>query len=649
MPKKPDVPTTKKAVTGTSPSGKPNVPACRKWKIGKCTRGDKCNYYHVPICRFYPDCRRGEACEFAHHDKATSTSTSTKKKGALAITDGSLAGLAMILPSDNYPLACMAGGDPCANTNEKVAKGDLRTRARFSKRAQAKATKHQYRNTMQPCGQTKPASPEKKNTEEIKLILAREKQARKRAWHLAKGLNDSMGTFDDTDASFFKILDPEKNSSAEPPPTAAYAARRSFVIDSGASQHLIGFDKLTPKEKGSIRSIAEPQRLQSANGIVTVDKEVHIFVPALNMSVWAQLMDDCPAILSMGNLCSQQGWTYEWKNGQSPTLSKGTRRITLTPFHDVPMVFAARQEQGVTPCEEEVRPAGSSTDVCPREGRSSTTEEAGHVSDIVGEGRPLQAGEGRPCASADGDGPDPAIRSQRKSTQRQKQRIVKSRFSVPASARHNQFTHFPLDMHCEICKLVKSTRSACKSGTVPEPDGLPPADRFGDRLTADHKTLADDQSARGGERYALIIQDEYSKWIQAYATRTRSHEEVVMAFRRFMPLNSKPTHVYVDNAPELLKALEELNWNHDTSTPHRPETNGVAERAVRRVKEGTSATLLQSGLTEEWWQEAMDCYCFLRCVHDKVQGDQTAFEKRFTKPFKGPIIPFGAQIEYKPC
>ena len=113
-------------------------------------------------------------------------------------------------------------------------------------------------------------------------------------------------------------------------------------------------------------------------------------------------------------------------------------------------------------------------------------------------------------------------------------------------------------------------------------------------------------------------------------------------------MDHMPKHVYVDNAPEFIKAMEELRWNHDTSAPHRPETNGVAERAVRRVKEGTSATLLQSGLTEEWWQEAMDCYCFLRCIHDKLQGDQTAFEKRFEQPFKGPIIPFGAQIEYKP-
>ena len=35
-----------------------------------------------------------------------------------------------------------------------------------------------------------------------------------------------------------------------------------------------------------------------------------------------------------------------------------------------------------------------------------------------------------------------------------------------------------------------------------------------------------------------------------------------------------------------------------TSTPHRSENNGISERAVSRVKEVTSALLLQSGLMQ---------------------------------------------------
>ena len=49
---------------------------------------------------------------------------------------------------------------------------------------------------------------------------------------------------------------------------------------------------------------------------------------------------------------------------------------------------------------------------------------------------------------------------------------------------------------------------------------------------------------------------------------------------------------------EFGKACEDLSWNHCTSTPHRLETNGIAERAVRRVKEGTSAVFV--AIRSEW-------------------------------------------------
>ena len=51
---------------------------------------------------------------------------------------------------------------------------------------------------------------------------------------------------------------------------------------------------------------------------------------------------------------------------------------------------------------------------------------------------------------------------------------------------------------------------------------------------------------------------------------------------------------------------------------------GIAERAVRRVKEGTSAVLLQSGLNESWWADSMECYTYLRNVTDLLSDGKDA-------------------------
>ena len=85
--------------------------------------------------------------------------------------------------------------------------------------------------------------------------------------------------------------------------------------------------------------------------------------------------------------------------------------------------------------------------------------------------------------------------------------------------------------------------------------------------------------------------------------------------------------------PWNLEKPEDLSWNHCTSTPHRSETNGIAERAVRRVKEGTSAVLLQSGLNGSWWADSMECYTYLRNDTDLLSDGKTPYERRFGQPF----------------
>jgi len=60
---------------GKSPSGLPDRASCEWHKKGKCTKGDQCNSYHVPICWHFPrgECRNhneGKSCPFAHQQSA---------------------------------------------------------------------------------------------------------------------------------------------------------------------------------------------------------------------------------------------------------------------------------------------------------------------------------------------------------------------------------------------------------------------------------------------------------------------------------------------------------------------------------------------------------------------------------------------------
>ena len=63
-----------------------------------------------------------------------------------------------------------------------------------------------------------------------------------------------------------------------------------------------------------------------------------------------------------------------------------------------------------------------------------------------------------------------------------------------------------------------------------------------------------------------------------------------------------------------------------------------AERLVLRVKEGTSAVLLQSGLDEKWRSDAMKCCYFLQNAQNLLANGKSQYERRCGEPFQGPII-----------
>ena len=70
--------------------------------------------------------------------------------------------------------------------------------------------------------------------------------------------------------------------------------------------------------------------------------------------------------------------------------------------------------------------------------------------------------------------------------------------------------------------------------------------------------------------------------------QNKTSQETQRSLQVFLEPERKPKVFYTGNSLEFGKACEDLSWNHCRSTPHRSETNGIAERAVRRVKEGSS-------------------------------------------------------------
>ena len=122
--------------------------------------------------------------------------------------------------------------------------------------------------------------------------------------------------------------------------------------------------------------------------------------------------------------------------------------------------------------------------------------------------------------------------------------------------------------------------------------------------------------------------------IQAYPCKNKSFTGNTEKLAKVPGTREETKSHFSDNSLEFGKACEDLSWNHCTSTPHRSETNGIAVRAVRRVKEGTSAELLQSGLNESWWADSMECYTFLRNVADLFSDGKTPNERRFGNHLK---------------
>ena len=93
--------------------------------------------------------------------------------------------------------------------------------------------------------------------------------------------------------------------------------------------------------------------------------------------------------------------------------------------------------------------------------------------------------------------------------------------------------------------------------------------------------------SRHGDTVGLVMQDFGTKYIDFFPAATKSAADTQQALLQFAGPRDKVKRIYSDGSGELVSAIKEVGWRHDLATPNRPQSNGIAERAVRRVLEGT--------------------------------------------------------------
>ena len=157
-----------------------------------------------------------------------------------------------------------------------------------------------------------------------------EQGAREAAWKLAKSV---LKLKEHQRAAFFS---PSENRCL--PASILKPEEREFVVDSGASMHMISKEDLSNAEMDTLTKSCSPTIVITATGEVQTHEEAIVYVKELDILLTMKVLDNTPAVLSLGKLCDENGYSYEWINGQKPHLIKDGIRIICNTENFVPIV-----------------------------------------------------------------------------------------------------------------------------------------------------------------------------------------------------------------------------------------------------------------------------------------------------------------------
>ena len=102
--------------------------------------------------------------------------------------------------------------------------------------------------------------------------------------------------------------------------------------------HMISKKDLSDAEMDTLTKSFSPTTVITANGEVQTHEEATVCVKELDIFLTVKVIENTPAVVSLGKLFDENGYSYEWINGQKPHLIKNGIRKKCDTENFVPVV-----------------------------------------------------------------------------------------------------------------------------------------------------------------------------------------------------------------------------------------------------------------------------------------------------------------------
>ena len=81
--------------------------------------------------------------------------------------------------------------------------------------------------------------------------------------------------------------------------------------------HMLSKKDLSGAEMDTLTKSCSPTIVLTANGEVQAHEEAIVYVKELDIFLTLKVLDNTPAVLSLGKLCDENGYSYKWSKTTS--------------------------------------------------------------------------------------------------------------------------------------------------------------------------------------------------------------------------------------------------------------------------------------------------------------------------------------------